>query len=244
MLVACGCSCPLVGGTFCAVSQKCTRTILGSDMGPGCFFLVLRGERSAGECVFLVYPLTQKLRSSRMWRLRRGPSSYVSLRTHLEEFPFLRLLLALFALGNLVHCLLMAFVPCTPVSGVRVCLRSAESWILREMPWCFWAQCLARLWLLVLSECCLRNTVIGSIGRLSGYCRNAWLDSGYIFCVSAWLLNVISHISASKWTRILKYSLSILSQTGEVCSAASVFWSSSRCSHLENWTLLLRASRG
>ena len=57
MLVACGCSCPLVGGTFCAVSQKCTRTILGSDMGPDCFFLVLRGERSAGECVFLVYPL-------------------------------------------------------------------------------------------------------------------------------------------------------------------------------------------
>ena len=36
--------------------------------------------------------------------------------------------------------------------------------------------------------------MIGSIGRLSGYCRNAWLDSGYIFCASAWLLNVISHI--------------------------------------------------
>ena len=33
------------------------------------------------------------------------------------------------------------FVPCSPVSGVWVCLRSAESWILREMPWCFWARC-------------------------------------------------------------------------------------------------------
>ena len=53
--MACGCGCPLVGGSFCAVSQKCTRTILGSDMGPGCFFLVLRGERAAGERVFLVY---------------------------------------------------------------------------------------------------------------------------------------------------------------------------------------------
>ena len=55
--------------------QQCTGTILddgvGSDMGCGCF-LVLRGEGAAGECVFLVYSLTQKLRSSRLWRLRRG----------------------------------------------------------------------------------------------------------------------------------------------------------------------------
>ena len=36
--------------------------------------------------------------------------------------------------------------------------------------------------------------MIGSIGRLSGYCRNTLIDSGYIFCVIVWLLNVISHI--------------------------------------------------
>ena len=134
MLVACGCGCPLVGGTFCAVSQKCRRTILGSDMGPGCFFLVLRGERGAGECVILVYPLTQKLRSSRMWRLRWGPSPYDSLRRPFEEFPFLGLLLTLFALGNMVHYFLLALylaVLC-PVFGC--CLWSAENWILREMP--------------------------------------------------------------------------------------------------------------
>ena len=185
MLVACGCGCPLVGGTFCAVSQKCTRTILGSDLGPGCFFLVLRGKRGAGECVFLVYPLTQKLRSSRMWRLGRGPSSHVSLRMPLEEFPFHGLLLALFALGNVVHYLLVA---------------------------------------LYLSECCLRNTVIGSIGRLSGYCRNACLDSGYTFCASALLLNVISHFFYVEVDSNLKCSLSVLTQNGEVCSAdASVF---------------------
>ena len=33
--MACLCDYPLAGGTFCAVSQKCTRTIHGSDMGPG-----------------------------------------------------------------------------------------------------------------------------------------------------------------------------------------------------------------
>ena len=190
-----GCSCPLAGGNFCAVSQKCTGTILGSNMGLGCFFLVLRGERGAGECVFLVYPLIQKLRSSRMWRLRRGPSSCASQPRLLEEFPFFGFLLALFALGNMVHYLLMAFVPCSLVSGVWVMLEEC-----RELEFC--GRCRGALgcnaWLDVGYMFCLsvawRNTVIGSIGRFSGYCRNAWLDSGYIFCASAWLLNVISHI--------------------------------------------------
>ena len=44
--------CPLACGTFCAVSQKCTRTLLGGEMGFGCFFLVLRDERGAGKCSF------------------------------------------------------------------------------------------------------------------------------------------------------------------------------------------------
>ena len=48
--MACGCGCPLVGGTFCAVSQKCTRTIVGSDTGLGCFFLVLYQCLVLGEC--------------------------------------------------------------------------------------------------------------------------------------------------------------------------------------------------
>ena len=33
----------------------------GATWGCGCIFLVFRGERGAGECVFLVYPLPQKL---------------------------------------------------------------------------------------------------------------------------------------------------------------------------------------
>ena len=47
--------------------------------------LVLRDGSGAGECVFLDYPLTQKLRSSRSVRLSRG----VSLWRPLEELPFL-----------------------------------------------------------------------------------------------------------------------------------------------------------
>ena len=65
------------------------------------------------------------------------------------------------------------FVPCSLVSGVWVCLRSAESWILREMPWCFWAQCLARLWLLVLSECCLRHRE--TLWLLPQYLDRQWI---------------------------------------------------------------------
>ena len=116
---ACGCGCPLVGGTFCAVSQKSTRTILGSDVGLGCFFLVLRGERGAGECVFLVYPLTQKLRSSRMWRPRRGPSSSGSLRRPFEVFRFLRCV-ARCAVRTWKHGALfpLGLVPGSPVSRV------------------------------------------------------------------------------------------------------------------------------
>ena len=71
---------------------------------------------------------------------------------------------ALFALGNLVHYLLMARYKAALCPVFGCCLRSAENWILREMPWCSGAQCLA-------SECCLKNKVldVGSVRRLSGY---------------------------------------------------------------------------
>ena len=114
-----------------------------------------------------------------------------------EELPFLGLLLALFAFGNLVHYYFMALylaVLC-PVFGC--CLSSPENWILWVMPWCSGVHCLARSWLHVPSECCLYS--VGSIGRLSGYWRNAWLDSGYIFCISTWLLNDIR--TSSTWLR-------------------------------------------
>ena len=55
---------------------------------------------------------------------------------------------------------------------------------------------------------------------------NAWLDSGYMFCISAWRF----------WMRC---SVSVLTQNGEVCSAdASVYSSGVRCSHLEIWKIL------
>ena len=58
--MASGCGCPLASGTFCAVSQKCTRTLLGCDMEFGCFFLVLLDERGAASAeLFLVCPFTQ-----------------------------------------------------------------------------------------------------------------------------------------------------------------------------------------
>ena len=68
-------------------------------------------------------------RSSRLWGLSRA-HRHVSLRQLSEEFPFLGFLLALFALGNVMHCFLMASylaVPC-PVFGR--CLWSTENWIL------------------------------------------------------------------------------------------------------------------
>ena len=50
--------CPVAGGTFCAASQKCTRTIQGCDVEFGCFYLVLE----ASVC----------------WRVRlSGPPSYI-----------------------------------------------------------------------------------------------------------------------------------------------------------------------
>ena len=54
-------------------------------MGVKLLLQVLRDGCGAGECGFLDYPLTQRLRSSRSVRLSRG----VSLRRPLKEFPVL-----------------------------------------------------------------------------------------------------------------------------------------------------------
>ena len=55
-------SCPPACGTFCAVSQKCTRTLLGSDTGYGCFrgLKQLLGETEPGSIVTSVYGGFQK----------------------------------------------------------------------------------------------------------------------------------------------------------------------------------------
>ena len=96
-----------------------------------------------------------------------------------------------------------------------------------------------------VSGCCMWGGSLDSSGDDFVYGRSAWLDSGYGVCGSTWLLDEFHTVSTSPWTRILKCSLSVLTQNGEVCSAdASVFWSSSRCSHLGISILLLRASRG
>ena len=57
----------------------------GERHGVRLSLLVLRDGCGAGEFVFLDYPLTQRLRSSRSVRLSRG----VSLRRPLKEFPVL-----------------------------------------------------------------------------------------------------------------------------------------------------------
>ena len=195
--------------------QQFTGTILGGSFGFGCFF--------------------QSSRRAWCWRVRlSGLPSYSEARKQphveaetgsiiirqsteaFEEFPFLILLLALFALGNMVHYFFMALylaVVC-PVFGC--CLWSTVNWILWVMRWCSRVHCLARFWQHVPSECCLRNTVLDlSEDSLVIAAMLGFMNDFRTFCT--WL-----------WTRILKFSLSILVQNGEVCSAdVSVFWSSS-----------------
>ena len=61
------------------------------------------------------------------------------------------------------------------------------------------------------------------------------IDSGYIFCISAWLLlDELHTFSTSRWTRIQRCLVSIPLQNGAVCSAdASGCSSSLRCSQLQ-----------
>ena len=83
-----------------------------------------------------------------------GCRRHVTPRRLSEEFPFLGFLLALFALGSLVHYFFMSshLGVTRPVSGC--CMWKTENWILWEI---------------------LRLLV-----------RNAWIDSGYMFCFSTW----------------------------------------------------------
>ena len=71
--------------------------------------------------------------------------------------------------------------------------------------------------------CCLWNTVLDSSEDDFVCGRNAWLDSGYIFCISIWLLTNPAHFLRRSGLE-LTCSVSVLLQKGEVCSAdASVF---------------------
>ena len=48
--------------------------------------------------------------------------------------------------------------------------------------------------------------------------RNAWLDDGYMFCVSTWLQGDLQIFSTLPWTRILKCLVFVLTQKGDECS--------------------------
>ena len=84
--------------------------------------------------------------------VHRHPAVYGGLLKYFAFFAALRA--ALFALGNMVHYFLLALYQAVLCPVFECCMWSAESWILREMPWCSGAQCLARLWPHVLSDCC------------------------------------------------------------------------------------------
>ena len=81
-------------------------------------------------------------RCSRLWWLSWGAVVTRQSTEAFEELPFLGLL-ALFALGNMVHYCLLTLYLAVLCAVFECCLWSAGSWILREMPWCFWAQCLS-----------------------------------------------------------------------------------------------------
>ena len=92
----------------------------GERHGVRLLLLVLRDGCGAGECVFLDYPLTQRLRRSH--RVRR----------FLEEFPVLGVHV-LFAWRNLVHYSSTTLYLAVYSSVFGCCMWSTEHWILREM---------------------------------------------------------------------------------------------------------------
>ena len=90
--------------------------------------------------------------------------------------------------------------------------------------------------------------VSGSLRPVSGCCRgvqywivweilqlrNAWFDSGYMFCISAWRLRTTVHIFYGEVDSDPEVFFSVLLQNGEVCSVeASVFSLVTHSSHLE-----------
>ena len=74
--------------------------------------------------------------------------------------------------------------------------------------------------------------------------RNAWLDGGYMFCISTWLLDELHIFSTLPWTRILKCLVFVLTQNGEewsVNASGSVLVALLAPGNLE---ILSRVSRG
>ena len=82
--------------------------------------------------------------------------------------------------------------------------------------------------IIVVSGCCLWRT-IGLSGRCLG--RNAWLDTGYMFCVSLERLYDEFHtFSMMRWTRILQCCLRSHAERRSVLSRCFSLWSF-RASH-------------
>ena len=119
--------------------------------------------------------------------LSRGPRAHVSLRRLQEEFPFLRFLLTLIALGNLVHYFLIPSHLAVTRHVTVCCMWNTEIRILREILRLFGAM--------------FGSTVVHVLHQ----------------CLA--LLDELRTFSTTKWTRILRCSVSVLTQNGEVCSA-------------------------
>ena len=89
----------------------------------------LGGRRGTGECCFsLVHPLSDD--DGSLGEAGTMPSSCVSLRMLLEEFPVL--CARVVRTWNLVH-YFVVLVPAVTDTGVWVLLLSTENWIFREM---------------------------------------------------------------------------------------------------------------
>ena len=93
-----------------------------------------------------------------------------------------------FALGYMVHYFFMALYLAVLCPLFGCCLWSTENWILWVMPWCSGVHCLARFWLHVPSECCLRNTVLDLSGDSLLFRRDArtWKSEQYFMSLT-WL---------------------------------------------------------
>ena len=106
-------------------------------------------------------------------------------------------------------------VLCSPVSCVWVLLLEYRK--LDFLGETLWGAMLG-LTVVALSECCLRNTVLDSSG--DSLVTSAMLGSTADACsASVFGFDEFRTFSMSKWTRILKCSLSVLTQNGEMCSA-------------------------
>ena len=68
---------------------------------------------------------------------------------------------------------------------------------------------------------CVSGVAFGvqGIGFFGRCCVYVTCDSGYMFCIGAWLLlDELHFFSMWMWARILRFSVSVLTHNGEVCS--------------------------